>query len=177
MFAERRKVEFGGRRGGKTHKTLLQSIAEYYHGEWMFTGTRAGMSRAQNNLVGELLRTGKPIVLRHGGAIGADMEAHAIWRASLQSEGVANVWPASEDRAAVFRNQFRVYLEPVQPPLFRNTEMVKRSGFILAAPHYNHEELRSGTWHAIRQGGEFKKPTLVVWPSGALKLYMAGYRV
>lgn len=151
---------------------LVDAVAEYYHGEWGFTGTRAGMRAFQVAMVRRVLKRGQPIVLRHGGAFGADFEAHAMWR-EVCEKSACDVWPADEKRAQLFRGQARVKVEPVMPPLERNVEIVKRSKFLLATPNKEHEEQRSGTWQTIREALRLNLPVLIVWPeSKRLTLYL-----
>ena len=151
---------------------LANILEQFAQDEWGFTGTRAGMRPFQSMIVRRSLSEGKPIVFRHGGAFGADFEAHAIWRETCQEQSIANVWPADEKRAALFTGQLCVRVEPVMPPLERNVEIVKRSVFLLAAPHTEHEEQRSGTWATIRAAFRINLPVLIIWPqSSRITLY------
>lgn len=152
-------------------KSLIDAIAEYYHGEWGFTGTRAGMSTYQASMTRRIFLRGQPIVLRHGGAFGSDFEAHGIWR-EVCKDSAANVWPADEKRAAIFRGQQRVKVEHVMDPLMRNEEIVKRSKLLVATPHTEQEEQRSGTWATIRCALKLNKPVIIIWPkSQRITLY------
>jgi hypothetical protein len=151
------------------HRPFAEAIAEFYHGEWAFTGTRAGMNPVQTKLMRRVLEAGKPLILRHGGSFGADYMTHGIWREL--GLPMADVWPADEKRAELFRGQKRVVMHPVMPPLDRNVEMVKRATFVVGAPHTNKEEQRSGTWQTLRYALSTKKPTLIVWPDNRLTLY------
>lgn len=151
---------------------LIDAIAEYYHGEWGFTGTRAGMRAFQVAMVRRVLEHGQPIVFRHGGAFGADFEAHAMWR-EVCKKSAADVWPADAKRASIFEGQDRVKVEPIMPPLDRNKEIVKRSRFLVATPHKEQEEQRSGTWQTIREAFKLDLPVLIIWPeSKRLTLYL-----
>lgn len=152
-------------------KSLIDAIAEHYHGEWGFTGTRKGMRAYQLGILRRVMARGQPVVFRHGGAHGADFEAHAIWR-ELKLP-LCQVWPADEKRASIFRGQAKVHVESVMPPLERNVEIVKRSKFLIAAPHSEQEEQRSGTWATIRQGLKLNMPILIIWPeSQRMTLYL-----
>lgn len=144
-------------------KSLVEEIANYYHGEWGFTGTRAGMRAFQLAITRRVFKAGQPLVLRHGGAFGADFEAHATWR-EVCKKSVADVWPADAKRARIFEGQERVKVEPVMAPLDRNVEIVKRSKFLIATPHTEKEELRSGTWQTIREAAKINLPILIIWP-------------
>lgn len=161
------------------HELAIGSvISDYKEQEWGFTGTRAGMSTAQHGWCRRLLHKGAPVTFRHGGAFGADTQVHAIWR-ELRLKGGAEVWPADEKRKAMFLHQARVVVREVMNPLARNEEIVSHSQFLFAAPHAQHEVVRSGTWHAIRFGIRNKRPTLILWPNGQMTLHRDGilYRV
>jgi hypothetical protein len=153
-------------------KALVDAIAEYYHGEWGFTGTRAGMRAFQVSMVRRVLMHGQPIVWRHGGAFGADFEAHALWREICKEGSIANIWPADEKRASLYRGQPRVKVESVMPALDRTIEIVKRSKFLVAAPHSEQEE-PSATWDAIHEGMKINLPILIIWPrSNRMTFYL-----
>lgn len=146
-------------------------VMEYACGEWGFTGTRAGMTDFQKQMVQRALALGQPAVFRHGGAYGADTEAHRAWKRSCK-QSRANVWPADEKRASIFSGDIRTTVEAPMPPLDRNIRIVHMSQLLLAAPNNEREEQQSGTWHTIRQALKRDRPVLIVWPrSGRLTLY------
>jgi hypothetical protein len=158
-----------------TPKRLLDAVAEHYRGEWGFTGTRKGMSPAQQTNLRSVMKNGMPMVFSHGGAHGADSEAHAIWREEMRGQDVmALVWPADEQRAVLFQGEKRTRVHPVMPPLDRNREIVKRAMFLVACPHEEQELQRSGTWMTIRIAFALKKPVLILWPSGRCTLCRDG---
>jgi hypothetical protein len=152
------------------HLEFAEVIALYRRGSWGFTGTRAGMSVPQHDWCKRLLSDGHPSIFRHGGAYGADTQIHAIRRDS-KFAGVTHVWPADPKRRAMFLNQRDVKVEDVMDPLIRNEEIVRRSTFMIAAPHTQYEIIRSGTWHTIRCAIRHGKPTLILWPNGDLTLH------
>jgi hypothetical protein len=146
-------------------------VMEYACGEWGYTGTRAGMSGFQKQIIQHALTLGQPAMFRHGGAYGGDTEAHRAWKRTCK-ESKANVWPADEKRAAIFRGDIRTVVEVPMPPLDRNVIIVTKSQFMLAAPHTEQEIQQSGTWHTIRQALKRDKPILIVWPrSQRITLY------
>lgn len=150
-----------------TVRTLLNVADEHKNNEWGFTGTRAGMKVAQARIVRAVLKLGSPAIVRHGAAFGADREFHAIWREELPRR-FADVWPADQSHVKLYDGQNNVHVNPVMPPLDRNVEIVKRSVFLVAAPHTQQEEQKSGTWHTIRQARHNDKPILIVWPNGVM---------
>lgn len=151
------------------HRSFTDAIAEFYHGEWTFTGTRKGMNDIQQAHVRQILTAGAPLVLRHGGAVGSDTEMHAIWR-ECRLPGIVDVWPSDVKRRDVFAGQAHVRLNPIMEPLLRNVEMVKRAQFVFGTPHLN-RQTRSGTWHTLGYAMSRKVPTLIVWPDGKFTLY------
>ena len=115
--------------------------------EVCFTGTREGMTDEQLKQVGELLAIAKPDRVRHGCAVGADRQFHA-----LAEPGTRDLYPSNPEQsrwalANVVKGD-NVCAE--LPPLVRNKEMVDQSTLIIATPRSAVEELRSGTWHTIR---------------------------
>lgn len=150
-------------------RTLQSVVDEHFESEWGFTGTRKGMTHQQGQYVRIAVRFGKPAVIRHGGAHGADMEFHAMWREELPRH-FADVWPAEQSRVKLFDGQDNVSINPVMAPLARDDEIVKRSKFLIAAPHTQKEEVRSGTWATIRRGRKIDIPILIVWPNGQMTL-------
>ena len=152
-----------------TTRTLISLMDEWGKEEWGFTGTRAGMTERQKDNSRAALMLGKPAIIRHGAAFGSDREFHAIWREELPDR-FADVWPADSKSAKLFDDQDNVAVNPVMPPLDRNVEIVKRSKFIIATPHTEQEEQRSGTWSTIRHARRLKVPVLILWPRGNMTL-------
>jgi hypothetical protein len=158
---------------GNSPIPLVTVLNDYLHGDWGFTGTRAGMTDFQSRMVRRILVRGQPAMFRHGGAWGADAEAHALWRITRSKTARANIWPSDEKRAALFRNQPHVSVESPMNPLTRNIIVVERSIFMIAAPNNEHEEQRSGTWQTIREALKRDRPVLILWPrSQRLTLYL-----
>lgn len=147
-------------------QTLALSILidEYDYDEWGFTGTRAGMTTFQGHMLRRILARGKPSIFRHGGAWGSDMQAHVIWKQTRRAKSRANVWPAHENRAVLFRDDEHVDVERVMEPLSRNICIVDRSKFMIATPNKEYEEQRSGTWQTIRESMQRHRPVLIIWP-------------
>ena len=150
-------------------RTLQSVVDEHYEGEWGFTGTRKGMTLQQGQYTRLAVRHGKPAIVRHGGAHGADMEFHALWREELPRR-FADVWTADAKQAKMFDGQDNVSVNPVMDPLHRDEEIVRRSKFLIACPHTQKEELRSGTWTTIRRARKIDIPILIVWPDGVMSL-------
>lgn len=151
------------------HRSFTESVAEFYHGEWMFVGTHKGLNDAQRGHIRRIFAAGAPLVLRHRGEHGGDMEAHAIW--SELRLPLVDVWPATEKRARLFHNVGRVHANAPMTLRMSAIEVLKRSTLLVAAPHSNKEEHGTETWQVLAQAMTMKKPALIVWPNGLLTLY------
>lgn len=144
---------------------LVKLIHAYRDGVWGFTGTRAGMTEFQGTMIERIYRRGQPVIVRHGGAWGSDAQMHLVWKRKCK-ESVAYVFPADEKRAALYRQEdpHRVRVQAVRPPLERNPLIVEESTLLIATPHKEHEEQRSGTWATIRCAARQNLPVLIIWP-------------
>jgi predicted Rossmann fold nucleotide-binding protein DprA/Smf involved in DNA uptake len=107
-----------------------------------FTGTRQGMSASQRKQLQWVLTEAFPVArVIHGGAVGADREAHVI---ADDAEIATTVHPAGRD------------------PLARNRRIVAECDLLIAAPRENLEEQRSGTWATIRYARQAGKPVVML---------------
>ena len=129
-----------------------------------FTGTRKGMSEAQKDQCGMLLMAFERSTsidvapeLHHGGAYGADLEAHQL--AALDGY-VIHVHPCP-GVVRDFGEETNIWHE-VFPPLKRNRIIVSECDILIAAPFTDREELRSGTWATIRYAREAGKPVVML---------------
>jgi hypothetical protein len=127
------------------------------------TGTRRGMSEAQNFRVSQFLRVLQPDASIHGDAIGADAEFH-----DLSRELVKNPWiiihPPTNHKYRAFKNGDFIH-DPLTF-LVRDDNIIKDSTLMLATPFEFEEVLRSGTWATIRHTRKFDTPLIIVWPDG-----------
>jgi len=113
-----------------------------------FTGTRAGMTQEQTEVLRQYLIMFKSAYgpkFRHGVAEGADLQAAAIAVAIGYEE---EKFPAGDD------------------PLGRNRVIVDGAGIMFATPHQHKEVLRSGTWATIRYTNRSLCPGITIWPDG-----------
>jgi len=147
--------------------------------KYAFTGTRKGMTPLQmRTLMTELLRIklagGRP-EFHHGGAEGADHEAHVI---ALSVGFLMRVHPSNNNVApetAYYWDTARV--EEMCPPLVRNHDIVDFSHILFATPAEQEEQVRSGTWATIRYGsGRIKKKphsgpyaVRIIYPNGEIE--------
>ena len=128
-----------------------------------FTGTRDGMTDAQELMVWECLKRWRPTKLRHGDCRGADAQAHML----AIREGVYTiVHPPLDERWRAFCVADEV-LEP-RAYIQRDHDIVEESLALLAAPRTATEELRSGTWATIRYAWQRHRPVVIVGPDGRI---------
>lgn len=129
-----------------------------------FSGTRKGMTDQQKVALKAYLLSQKEggCLLIHGGAWGADTEAHVV---AVEAGYAIGIVPASPYHGNLESVEW--ILEP-EAPLKRNRRIVNCSQQLIATPAGFEEELRSGTWATVRYAARAKVPTTVVWPNGEL---------
>lgn len=118
-----------------------------------FTGTRKGMSEAQSAQLRYLLALfkhadhaiGRRPVLHHGGCAGADMEASELALGAGYEE-----------------REHMPYAQEAKYLLARDREIVKACDVLVAAPHTDAEQVRSGTWYTVRQARRAGKPVVML---------------
>lgn len=146
-----------------------------------FTGTLKGTTKFQWQTLDDLLRSQESgTAVCHGVAIGADYEFHQLCRGYAMPicgfpGNIAN------KRADIPAQEFAI-LFPEKYPLVRNRDMVDYSklysnqyGFLIVCPKGEHEELRSGTWAAVRYARASAMNIAYIWPSdGALEFRKPG---
>lgn len=109
-----------------------------------FTGSRKGMTMSQHEQLARVLawlrsgwqfESGEPLEFHHGNSpeLGADQQAAAI----AVRLGYTEYRHNPEDRSS-------------SAMLQRNREIVQSIDILVAAPEYNAEKLRSGTWATVR---------------------------
>jgi len=146
-----------------------------------FTGTRKGMTPEQQAMLrcifGEVYsacnQVGIKLNFDHGGAEGADYEAHCI--AKVRYFETINIYPCRELRNfnSVWNNPLedfmaKIVLHRPAPPLDRNRVIVAKANGMIATPAGFEEELKSGTWATIRYTRAAKVPLKIIWPNGSV---------
>lgn len=139
-----------------------------------FTGTRAGMTTAQQVSVGRMLdmlgeKHGKRVRGVHGDCVGAD----AAFDALCAQRGFDRwTFPSNIERYRAHCEK-RGAIERGLPadPLRRNVKIVAAARLLIVASKSDAEELRSGTWATVRWARKFYRmkgqgKVVVVWPSG-----------
>jgi hypothetical protein len=129
-----------------------------------FSGTSKGMTPFQRQRVCELLKDLMPDFIRHGDCVGADTEFHQI-ACSLNIKTC--IHPPDNDSKRAF-NQSDCIL-PVKPYLNRNKDIVDMSNLLIATPETSKENLRSGTWFAIRYAKRSGKEVIICKPADELR--------
>lgn len=136
-----------------------------------FTGTRRGMTDRQSAIVDTQMRflhRCGAVWLHHGGAEGADDEAHNLWRTGCR--GQIHLHPGRDGGGRVtLARDFRPdrVSEPA-PYLDRNKDIVTASSILLAAPGEAVEILRSGTWATVRDARRRRRVILLCLPDGSM---------
>lgn len=131
-----------------------------------FTGTRNGMTDNQKQTFRWLLKQFPSLkAFIHGDCTGADADAHALALRALPDDCILK-FPSNHSSRA-FTEGGRIAAEP-RPPLERNLTMVLFGNGLVACPKGYEEELRSGTWHAIRRARQNDKLIWIIWPDGSL---------
>jgi len=128
-----------------------------------FTGTRRGMTDAQEEVVRRILIERKPTLARHGDCIGADATFHRIC-IELGIQVILHPCTLRDQRA--FCEGANNVL-PEKPPLDRNHDIVNASDFMIATPAEYQDVLRSGTWATIRYARS-KKRLYIIRPDRLL---------
>lgn len=135
-----------------------------------FTGTQEGMSLPQRERFTILLEnvpTYEEVEFHHGDCIGADAEAHDIFR-DLRPDVKIHVHPPVYDTKRAFKEGDVMY-EP-RPYLKRNQDIVDAADVLIATPNIQDvEELRSGTWSTIRRARKKGIAVLIVFPNGKVR--------
>lgn len=127
-----------------------------------FTGTRRGMTRAQQNVLRSLLLSGSG-KLHHGDCVGADEQAHDIARAL--GHAVA-IHPASNPNQRAYKSAQDI--RPPKPPLVRNKVIVRETELLVAAPAEAMEQQLSGTWSTVRYARKLGRAICIIRPDGTL---------
>ena len=126
-----------------------------------FTGTREGLSGAQQASLLDLLRG--HLELHHGCCVGADFDA---WATAVHLGIPTEGHPPKNKRllADTHDNRTRKAL----PYLVRNRAIVDSTDGLIACPVGYQEGQRSGTWATVRHARRTGKPVTIIWPDGKM---------
>lgn len=128
-----------------------------------FTGTRDGMTEAQERGVeGVLRRLGAQLVV-HGDCVGADEQFHRI----AQRLGIkVRIRPSIYENLRAFCGGTEDDIRPPMEPLTRNKYIVSDTEALIATPKTAEEKVRSGTWSTVRRARKMRSPVFLVLPDG-----------
>jgi hypothetical protein len=120
-----------------------------------FTGTQAGMTPWQKARLAlhirHLLGLGaEQVYFHHGLCIGADAEAHAIFRELCPGGRVIGHPPENTSKMAKFDPGDFYEMRAPKPYLDRNRDIVDETTHLIGTPKEDGPVLRSGTWSTIR---------------------------
>lgn len=130
-----------------------------------FSGSQEGMTPAQLAAVRAEVYRVEPAAADHGDCIGADKQFDDI------IEGVP--WQVYKTLHPSNIRKKRAYCkghslrEPL-PPLERNMNIVRETGYLVATPKEPQEVLRSGTGSTIRRARKYGNPYVVIGPDGSI---------
>jgi hypothetical protein len=152
-----------------------------------FTGTLRGMTPEQKTAAELRIAELHPDVFIHGGAAGADTDAHYIVIDRIPGFDFPHTieiypedspirrrdlyWQFAGHRIAAKASGRDLILHDPDKPLARNLIIVQRCDHLLATPASRKEMMRgSGTWATIRYARKAGKPHTIVWPDGEIEL-------
>jgi hypothetical protein len=134
-----------------------------------FTGTRQGMTAAQERALRDLLAVHPVAVIHHGDCVGADERAHDI-AVSLGCSVV--IHPPVDDKQRAFKPAVRA--RTPRPYLVRNKAIVRETDILIAAPAEASEQHRSGTWSTVRFARRQGRAICIIQPDGTVIRERAG---
>ena len=141
-----------------------------------FTGTKAGMTKFQQEGFLLMLNELSVTELVHGDCVGSDAEANFL--AIQNGVKIFHLFPSdlggkrafcfggsSRHEAVTYNwNDCIVTIERPEKPLDRNKKIVDQSDVLIATPKEHSHTLRSGTWATIRYAWKRKKKVVVIPP-------------
>lgn len=136
------------------------------------TGTRRGATQHQLRAFDAFLASEHQISAspfteaHHGDCIGFDAEAH--WLLKNYNVKVILHPPVSPAKRAYCQGASHMW--QAKPYLERNNDIVDCCDVLVAAPSGLAEEMRSGTWAAVRYARRRRKLIRIIFPDGSVKV-------
>jgi len=130
-----------------------------------FTGSRHGLSSAQEDTLARLLERDMIQVLVHGDCVGADEQADRV----AQRLGIARwIFPGDIPKFRAHCEQHGALVkDSPESPLVRNRRIVRCAPTLYVGPAGFSEELYSGTWACCREARKARVPQIaIIWPDG-----------
>lgn len=130
-----------------------------------FTGTRSGLTAAQEAALEALLLRLDPEFCHHGDCVGADVSFHNIAR---KQDYKIIVHPPIDDKYRAYCTDAFEMRPPMQY-LVRNWSIVESTEVLIACPSTGHQKLRSGTWWTYRKAKMVGRPIYLIRPNGLIQ--------
>lgn len=130
-----------------------------------FTGTQRGLTTQQARSLGLVLHVLAPRSFHHGDCIGADEEAHNIFRVVCPDQKVV-IYPPVQDNKRSFRKGDEYHA--AEPYLVRNRHIVDETSYLIATPGEKEEQLRSGTWSTVRYARKQRRLIFLIHTDGLI---------
>ena len=147
-------------------------IFEYF--KLGITGTKNGWTGSQFDSFLSVIKELKFIdEFHHGDCVGVDMQAHYLVPCFCPRVSL-HVHPPVNKKYRAFcgyipsLSEVRLIFSEPSEYLTRNKDIVNSVDKMIACPKNMFEELRSGTWAAIRYCRKIKKPLKIIWPDGSI---------
>ncbi len=139
------------------------------------TGTQHGGTPAQLATLRQFLLPSATAELHHGDCIGVDAEAHAIMLAIKQDPDLYGarqiiVHPPDRPSKRAFCEGYD-FIWPEAPYLMRDQDIVNSTSLLIAVPHADKGQLRSGTWATVRYATRRGKLVLIILRDGSIRPY------
>lgn len=141
--------------------TIFQSFAKHILCIG-FTGTRKGMTDAQQGTLISYLDSLRIYQIHHGGCRGADIQVHRIAFA-LRIRRI--IHPPINQCCVGYYGDAELIL-PSKSFIERDHDIVDACDLLIAAPA-GKEVLRSGTWATVRYARSISKPIIIIYPDGS----------
>jgi hypothetical protein len=144
-----------------------------------FTGTRAGMTARQCQIIRYLLEVSPPAEVHHGDCIGADAEFHEL---ALEAGIPVILHPPEDDKLRAFcglgSHEGAIGTCTPAPYLKRNQAIVLETDLLLAAPKEQSEPEPArgqGTWSTVRFARRSGRPYTIVKPRSWMDLFLGNH--
>lgn len=138
-----------------------------------FTGSSSPLPKLQTETLSKVLlkyTKNKRCELHNGCCIEGDETCRDLFIEHAPDMPIVYHPPENEYKMFKFKLRKGDQKRKPLPYLKRNLAIVSESHFLIATPKSVAEELRSGTWSAIRYARIAEIPRLIIFPNGSLRL-------
>ena len=134
-----------------------------------FTGSRNGMTPEQADKVIELIRQIEPVQAIDGMCIGSDAEfAKICKKLGIFTHGFPGHYKNNPSDRSMVDPEGRDVMQPSQPHLERNRQIVGSSDAMIATPAGDDFKARGGTNFTIKYAIKMGVPIYIVLPDGTV---------